>query len=67
MFDEDSYRTIYQYSEGIPREVVAICRNSMMIAHRIQRDKIQNSIVHYAINNTMVQGLLTEEVTVAGG
>jgi general secretion pathway protein A len=67
MFDEDSYRTIYQYSEGIPREVVAICRNSMMIAHRIQRDKIQNSIVHYAINNTMVQGLLTEEETVAGG
>jgi general secretion pathway protein A len=63
MFDEESYRAIFQYTEGIPRETVAICRNCMMIAHRIQRDKIQNSIVHYAVNNTMVKGL---SATLAG-
>jgi len=62
LFDEESFRAIYQYSEGIPREVVAICRNSMTIAHRIQRRAIQGSIVHYAVNHTMVKGLMAMEI-----
>lgn len=61
LFEEDSYRTIYQYSEGTPREVITICRNSMMIAHRIRRDKIPNSVVLYAINHTMAKGLMSED------
>lgn len=66
LFEEESYRTIYQYSEGIPREVVTICRNSMMIAQRIRRDKIPNSVVLYAINHTMAKGLLSDERIFAG-
>jgi len=61
LFDEEAYRSVYQYSDGIPREVVTICRNSMMIAQRIHREKIQNSIVLYAMNHTMVKGLNFEE------
>ncbi|GMV66540.1 MAG: hypothetical protein AMXMBFR75_23360 [Candidatus Hinthialibacteria bacterium] len=66
MFEEESYRTIFQYSEGIPREIVSICRNSMMIAHRIRRDVIQNSVVLYAINHTMAKGLMSQERVAAG-
>lgn len=65
VFEEDAYRTIYQYSEGIPREVVTICRNSMMIAHRIGRERVPNSVVLYAINHTMAKGLMASETLLA--
>lgn len=58
LFDEESLATIYEYSQGIPREVVTICRNSMVLAKRIGQARIQNSIVLYAINNLTVKGLV---------
>jgi len=58
IFDEESLSTIYEYSQGIPREVVTICRNSMVLAKRIGQAKIQNSIVLYAVNNLTVKGLV---------
>jgi type II secretory pathway predicted ATPase ExeA len=65
VFEEEAYRTIFQYSEGVPREVITICRNSMMIAHRIRREKIPNSVVLYAINHTMAKGLFSGEMAAA--
>jgi general secretion pathway protein A len=61
LFDEDSYQAIFQYSQGIPREIVNICRNSLLIAQRIRRPHIQQSIVMYAINHTMMKGLASLE------
>ena len=58
LFDEESLRTIYEYSQGIPREVVTICRNAMVVAKRIGRPNVQNSIVMYAVNNLTVKGLV---------
>lgn len=60
IFDEESLETIYEQSEGIPREVVNICRNCLMIAHRIGRERIQRSIVQYAVKNTMALGVFRE-------
>jgi general secretion pathway protein A len=57
LFDEGAYEVIYDYSKGVPRDVIGVCRNAMMIAQRIGRPRIQRSIVQYAINNTMVRGL----------
>jgi general secretion pathway protein A len=61
IFEEESFRTIFQYSEGIPREVITICRNSMVIAHRIRREKIPQSVVLYAINHTMAKGIVAAQ------
>lgn len=58
LFDEESLKTIFEYSQGIPREVVTICRNAMVIAKRIQKVRVENSIVLYAINNLTVKGLV---------
>ncbi len=58
IFDDEALSTICEYSQGIPREVVTICRNSMVLAKRIGQAKIQNSIVLYAINNLTVKGLV---------
>lgn len=58
LFDEESLETIYEYSQGIPRDVITICRNSMVIAKRIGQSRIQNSMVLYAINNLTVKGLV---------
>lgn len=62
IFEEEAYRTIFHYSDGVPREVITICRNSMMIAHRINRKRILNSIVLYAIKNTTVKGLIADQL-----
>jgi len=58
LFDDESYRTIYEFSLGIPREVVTICRNVLVIAKRIKKRKVQNSIVLYTINNITAKGLV---------
>jgi general secretion pathway protein A len=58
LFDEESLQTIYEFSQGSPRDIVTICRNSMVIAKRIGQPRIQNSIVMYAINNLTVKGLV---------
>ena len=58
LFDDESLRTIYEYSQGIPRDVVTICRNAMVVAKRIGQKEIQDSIVLYAINNLTVKGLV---------
>ncbi len=63
VFDEDSLEFIYQQSDGTPREVVNICRNCLMIAHRIGREQVQKSIVQYAVNNTMALGVFREPST----
>ena len=57
IFDEESLKTVFEYCGGIPREVVTICRNAMVIAKRIGQTNIQNSIVQYAIGNLTVKGL----------
>jgi len=59
LFEEESCQAIYEYTAGVPRDTVTLCRNSMMVAHRIQKDKIPVSIVHYAVNNTMAKGLFS--------
>lgn len=58
VFDDECLETIYEYSQGIPREVVTICRNSMVLAKRIGQAQIQNSVVMYATNNLTVKGLV---------
>ena len=57
VFDDDSIETIYEYSQGVPREVVTLCRNAMVVARRIGRARIEKSIVLYATNNLTVKGL----------
>ncbi|MCA9435488.1 MAG: AAA family ATPase [Candidatus Omnitrophica bacterium] len=65
VFDQESLEAIYEESRGIPREVVNICRNCLMIAHRIGRGRVQKSIVQYAINNTMAIGVFREKAPIA--
>ena len=59
IFDEESIKTIYTHSEGIPRIIVLLCRNSLIIAERIKKKKITKEIILYTIKNTTIKGIET--------
>lgn len=57
IFNGESYQIIYEFSQGIPREIVTICRNSLGIANRIGKRRIDQRIILYTIKNTTLKGL----------
>jgi general secretion pathway protein A len=60
LFNEASLRAIFEFSNGIPREVVTICRNCLVIARRIGRKSIERAIVQYTIENITAKGLVMQ-------
>ncbi len=60
-FDEDSLETIYEYSQGIPRQVVSLCRNAMLFARHHGQTQISNDTVLHAINDLTLEGSLTRD------
>ena len=57
IFEEACLKAIYDASGGIPREIVTVCRNALVLAGRIQQPVIQESIIHYVINNLTPKGV----------
>ena len=58
LFEPGCFELIYEHSGGVPREVITICRNSLVLAKRIKKDMVQKGIVMYAINNLIPKGVL---------
>lgn len=59
LFDDESVRLVYEISRGVPREIVTLCRNSLVVAARIGRRRIQRDIVDYTVNNITAKGLVS--------
>lgn len=53
-FEESALKLIYAYSEGIPRVIVTICRNSLLLASRIGKRPIGQDVVLHTIEKTML-------------
>ena len=51
LFEPDSIELIYQYSEGIPRQVNNLCDNALLAAYSMGKKKITRSIIEEVAEN----------------
>jgi len=51
-FDPTSVAMIHAYSEGNPRVVVTLCRNSILLAAQVQKREIDQDVVLHTIEKT---------------
>ena len=60
-FDNTAIEMIYAFSEGNPRVIVTLCRNALVLAAQLKRNRITQDIILYTIETTTV----TNEQTMA--
>lgn len=53
-FDDDAVAMIHAYSDGNPRLIVTLCRNSLLFASQIKTRQITQDIVLHTIEKAMV-------------
>jgi general secretion pathway protein A len=51
LFDPDSIELIYQYSEGIPRQVNNLCDNALLTAYSLGKKRISRAIIEEVAAN----------------
>lgn len=51
-FDDAAVRTIHSFSEGNPRVIVGLCRNSLLLASQIEQRRITAEMVLHTIEKT---------------
>jgi general secretion pathway protein A len=51
LFDQDSIELIYQYSEGIPRQVNNLCDNALLTAYSLGKKRISRAIIEEVAAN----------------
>lgn len=52
VFEESALRAIHAYSEGSPRVIVTLCRNSLLLAAQLRSQRISSEIVLHTIDKT---------------
>jgi type II secretory pathway predicted ATPase ExeA len=53
-FDDGAVSVIHAYSEGVPRVIVTLCRNALLVASRIRKRDIGPEIILHTIDKTTV-------------
>jgi general secretion pathway protein A len=54
LFDEGAIHVIHAYSEGNPRVIVTLCRNTLLLAAQVGADRVGAEIVLHTIEKTTV-------------
>jgi hypothetical protein len=52
-FEDAAIRTIHGYSEGNPRVIVSLCRNSLLLGAQLEQRRITAEMVLHTIEKTM--------------
>lgn len=52
VFDDTAVAMIHAYSEGNPRVVVTLCRNSLLLAAQLKTNRVDQDIVMHTIDKT---------------
>ena len=58
VFEDDAIATIHSFSEGNPRVIVSLCRNSLLLAAQLEQRHITDEIVIHTIEKTTAPDLL---------
>jgi general secretion pathway protein A len=51
LFNHDTLKLIWEYSQGIPRKVNILCDNSLLIAYALNQKKVEEAIIKEAIRD----------------
>lgn len=52
VFEDEAIETIHAYSEGNPRVIVSLCRNSLLLASQLEQRRVTDDIVLHTIEKT---------------
>lgn len=63
VFSQGAYRTIFNYSKGIPRRINAICDRALLIAYTKDTSSIDKKMIKQAINDIGRSYLTKESAT----